>query len=39
MGAGFRAAGISKQFKVKEIRVKDFTKNPIEVVYNLEPNG
>ncbi|KAJ3238030.1 Hypoxia up-regulated protein 1 [Chytriomyces hyalinus] len=37
LGAGFRAAGISKQFKVnREIRIKDAALAPIEVIYNLE---
>ncbi|KAJ3399564.1 Hypoxia up-regulated protein 1 [Chytriomyces hyalinus] len=36
LGAGFRAAGISKQFKVREIRIKDAVLAPIEVIYNLD---
>ncbi|KAI9337255.1 Hsp70 protein-domain-containing protein [Obelidium mucronatum] len=39
LGAGFRAAGISKQFKVREIKIKDIAQIPIEVIYNLEPQG
>ncbi|KAJ3128212.1 Hypoxia up-regulated protein 1 [Nowakowskiella sp. JEL0407] len=36
LGAGFRAAGLSRQFRVKEIRVKDIIESPIEVVYETE---
>ncbi|ORY26444.1 HSP70-domain-containing protein [Rhizoclosmatium globosum] len=36
LGAGFRAAGISKQFRVREIKIKDASSVPIEIVYNLE---
>ncbi|KAJ3019019.1 UNVERIFIED_CONTAM: Hypoxia up-regulated protein 1 [Siphonaria sp. JEL0065] len=39
LGAGFRAAGISKQFKVREIKIKDVAQTPIEIIYNLEPHG
>ncbi|KAI8813136.1 Hsp70 protein-domain-containing protein [Cladochytrium replicatum] len=38
LGAGFRAASLSKQFRVREIRVKDIHELPIEVVYNTEVN-
>ncbi|KAJ3071597.1 Hypoxia up-regulated protein 1 [Podochytrium sp. JEL0797] len=38
LGAGFRAASISKQFKVREIKIKDTAEVPIEIVYNLEPH-
>ncbi|KAI8814028.1 Hsp70 protein-domain-containing protein [Cladochytrium replicatum] len=38
LGAGFRAASLSKQFRVREIRVKDIHEFPIEVVYNTEVN-
>ncbi|KAF8977992.1 hypothetical protein BGZ46_006966, partial [Entomortierella lignicola] len=37
MGAVFRAASLSRQFKVKEIRLKDISLFPIEVKYNGEP--
>lgn len=36
LGAGFRGAGISKQFKVREIRVKDINMFPVEVAYAAE---
>ncbi|ORY30085.1 actin-like ATPase domain-containing protein [Rhizoclosmatium globosum] len=36
LGAGFRAAGISKQFRVREIKIKDASSVPIEIVYNLD---
>lgn len=36
MGAGFRGAGISKQFKVRDIRVKDVNVFPVEVAYAAE---
>ncbi|KAF9432127.1 hypothetical protein BGZ76_011239 [Entomortierella beljakovae] len=36
MGAAFRAASMSRQFKVKEIRLKDISLYPIEVKYNGE---
>ncbi|KAF9923520.1 hypothetical protein FBU30_006442 [Linnemannia zychae] len=36
MGAVFRAAGLSRQFKVKEIRLKDISPFPIEVKYTGE---
>ncbi|CAI2179762.1 6593_t:CDS:10 [Funneliformis geosporum] len=36
-GAAFRGAGLSRQFKVKEIKVKDITPYPIEVDYSSEP--
>ncbi|KAJ3330875.1 Hypoxia up-regulated protein 1 [Blyttiomyces sp. JEL0837] len=39
LGAGFRAAGISKQFKVKDIRIKDVVEFPVEVVYEVEPKS
>ncbi|KAF9344770.1 hypothetical protein BGX26_003933 [Mortierella sp. AD094] len=37
MGAVFRAASMSRQFKVKEIRLKDISLFPIEVKYSGEP--
>ncbi|KAF9115420.1 hypothetical protein BGX27_007920 [Mortierella sp. AM989] len=37
MGAVFRAAGMSSQFRVKEIRLKDISLFPIEVKYSGEP--
>ena len=37
IGAAFRGAGLSRQFKVKEIKVKDITPYPIEVYYTSEP--
>ncbi|KAI9026192.1 Hsp70 protein-domain-containing protein [Hyaloraphidium curvatum] len=37
LGAGFRGAGISRQFKVREIRVKDINVFPVEVSYQAEP--
>ena len=37
VGAAFRGAGLSRQFKVKEIKVKDITPYPIEVDYSSEP--
>ncbi|KAF9412538.1 hypothetical protein BGZ94_001010 [Podila epigama] len=36
MGAVFRAAGLSRQFKVKEVRLKDISLHPIEVKYSGE---
>ncbi|KAI8848980.1 Hsp70 protein-domain-containing protein, partial [Chytridium lagenaria] len=36
MGAGFRSAGVSNQFKVREIRVKDITEEAIEVWYETQ---
>ncbi|KAF9300744.1 hypothetical protein BGZ74_007542 [Mortierella antarctica] len=36
MGAVFRAAGLSRQFKVKEVRLKDISLFPIEVKYTGE---
>jgi molecular chaperone DnaK (HSP70) len=39
LGACFRGAGISKQFKVKDIRIKEFVSSQIEIVYNAEPKG
>jgi len=36
-GAAFRGAGLSRQFKVKEIKVKDITPYSIEVGYFSEP--
>ncbi|KAF9953294.1 hypothetical protein BGZ72_005512 [Mortierella alpina] len=38
MGAVFRAASLSKQFKVKEVRLKDISLFPIEVKYTGESN-
>ncbi|CAG8574514.1 8554_t:CDS:10 [Cetraspora pellucida] len=35
-GAAFRGAGLSRQFKVKEIRVKDIASYPIKVDYESE---
>ncbi|KAI8619321.1 Hsp70 protein-domain-containing protein [Chytriomyces sp. MP71] len=37
LGAGFRAAGISKQFKVRDIKIRDASLQAIEVIYALEP--
>jgi hypothetical protein len=37
IGAAFRGAGLSRQFKVKEVKVKDITPYPIEVGYSSEP--
>ncbi|RGB32887.1 Hsp70 protein [Rhizophagus diaphanus] len=37
LGAAFRGAGLSRQFKVKEIKVKDITSYPIEVNHSSEP--
>lgn len=37
LGAAFRGAGLSRQFKVKEIKVKDITPYPIEVTHSSEP--
>jgi molecular chaperone DnaK (HSP70) len=40
MGAGFRAAGISTQFRVREISIKDsLLDEPIEVTYEMDPKG
>ncbi|KAG0281064.1 Hypoxia up-regulated protein 1 [Linnemannia exigua] len=36
MGAVFRAASLSRQFKVKEVRLKDVSPFPIEVKYTGE---
>ncbi|KAJ3131060.1 hypothetical protein HK101_004828, partial [Irineochytrium annulatum] len=36
LGAGFRSASLSTQFKVREIRVKDITDTAVEVVYDTE---
>jgi hypoxia up-regulated 1 len=36
MGAGFRGAGISRQFKVRDIRVKDINVFPVEIGYAAE---
>ncbi|KAJ3113887.1 hypothetical protein HDU96_002800 [Phlyctochytrium bullatum] len=36
LGAGFRAAGVSNQFKVREIRVKDIVDRSVEVWYETE---
>ncbi|RHZ78735.1 hypothetical protein Glove_156g20 [Diversispora epigaea] len=37
LGAAFRGASLSRQFKVKEIKIKDITPYPLEVVYKSEP--
>ncbi|CAG8495404.1 2173_t:CDS:10 [Ambispora gerdemannii] len=37
LGAVFRGAGLSGQFKVKEIKVKDLIIYPIEVEYTMDP--
>ncbi|KAI9143715.1 Hsp70 protein-domain-containing protein [Paraphysoderma sedebokerense] len=37
LGAGFRAAGISRQFRVRDIRVKDITPFTVSVSYDTEP--
>ncbi|KAJ3142510.1 Hypoxia up-regulated protein 1 [Physocladia obscura] len=39
LGAGFRAAGISKQFKVREFKIKDTPRYPIEITYNLQESA
>ncbi|TPX35714.1 hypothetical protein SmJEL517_g01888 [Synchytrium microbalum] len=36
MGAGLRAAALSKQFKVREIGIKDVNEFPINIVYEAE---
>lgn len=36
MGAVFRAASLSRQFKVKEVRLKDVSLFPVEVLYTGE---
>ncbi|KAF9187414.1 Hypoxia up-regulated protein 1 [Haplosporangium sp. Z 767] len=38
MGAVFRAASLSRQFKVKEVRLKDVSLFPVEVKYTGESN-
>ncbi|CAG8539513.1 9442_t:CDS:10 [Ambispora leptoticha] len=37
LGAVFRGAGLSGQFKVKEIKVKDLIIYPIDVEYTMDP--
>ncbi|KAI8816337.1 Hsp70 protein-domain-containing protein [Fimicolochytrium jonesii] len=37
MGAGFRAATISPQFRVRDIRIKDINLLPAEIAYETEP--
>ncbi|KAJ3220348.1 Hypoxia up-regulated protein 1 [Dinochytrium kinnereticum] len=39
MGAGFRAAGVSNQFKVREIRVKDISNEAIDVWYEAQSSA
>ncbi|KAJ3414859.1 Hypoxia up-regulated protein 1 [Chytridiales sp. JEL 0842] len=39
LGACFRGAGISKQFKVKDIRIKEYVASQVEVVYDAEPKS
>ncbi|TPX44619.1 hypothetical protein SeLEV6574_g04387 [Synchytrium endobioticum] len=36
LGAGLRAAFLSKQFKVREIAIKDVNEFPIDIVYDAE---
>ncbi|KAL6600908.1 HSP70-domain-containing protein [Neocallimastix sp. 'constans'] len=36
LGGGFKAAASSRQFRVREIRIKDINNAPIEVVYDSE---
>ncbi|KAF0478530.1 HSP70-domain-containing protein [Gigaspora margarita] len=36
LGAAFRGAGLSRQFKVKEIKIKDIASYPIKVDYESE---
>ncbi|KAJ3140974.1 Hypoxia up-regulated protein 1 [Geranomyces variabilis] len=37
MGAAFRGAGLSAQFRVRQIKVKDVNMHPVEVAYDAEP--
>ncbi|KAJ3154180.1 Hypoxia up-regulated protein 1 [Geranomyces michiganensis] len=37
MGAAFRGAGLSPQFRVRTIKVKDVNMHPVEVAYDAEP--
>ncbi|KAJ3388052.1 Hypoxia up-regulated protein 1 [Entophlyctis sp. JEL0112] len=39
LGAGFRAASMSRQFKVKEIKIKESPQHAIEISYPLEPGS
>ncbi|KAK9721782.1 lumenal Hsp70 protein [Basidiobolus ranarum] len=37
LGAAFRGAGMSRQFKVRDIQLKDITTFPVDVTYSSEP--
>ncbi|KAI8915453.1 Hsp70 protein-domain-containing protein [Powellomyces hirtus] len=37
LGAAFRGAGLSTQFRVREIKIKDLNLHPIDIAYNAEP--
>ncbi|KAJ3184592.1 Hypoxia up-regulated protein 1 [Geranomyces variabilis] len=39
MGAAFRGAGLSAQFRVRQIKVKDVNMHPVEVAYDAEPKA
>ncbi|KAI9363372.1 Hsp70 protein-domain-containing protein [Zopfochytrium polystomum] len=39
LGAGFRAASISTQFRAREIRIKDISSQPIEIAYEMDPRA
>lgn len=39
LGAGFRSAGLSTLFRVKEIAVKDKNVLPVEIWYDVEAGG
>ncbi|ORX91737.1 HSP70-domain-containing protein [Basidiobolus meristosporus CBS 931.73] len=39
LGAAFRGAGTSRQFKVREIRLNDITTFPVDVTYYSEPKN
>lgn len=39
MGAGFWAAGLSRQFRIRDMRVKDLNILPVEIAYEAEPKG
>jgi hypoxia up-regulated 1 len=39
LGAGFRAAGLSSLYRVKEISVKDKNLLPVEIWYDVEAGG
>ncbi|KAJ3019349.1 lumenal Hsp70 protein [Thoreauomyces humboldtii] len=36
MGAGFRSAGLSTQFRVREIKIKDLNAHPAVIAYDAE---